>query len=36
MKQFKLITRRINGGYNGLQDRVQKYQNGVSYFTQTG
>jgi N-acetylmuramoyl-L-alanine amidase len=36
MKQFKGITRRINGGYNGLQDRVQKYQNGVSYFTQTG
>jgi N-acetylmuramoyl-L-alanine amidase len=36
MRQFKLITRRINGGYNGLQDRVHKYQNGLSYFTQTG
>ncbi|RYZ22075.1 MAG: hypothetical protein EOO16_10590 [Chitinophagaceae bacterium] len=36
MKQFKLITRRINGGYNGLQDRVHKYQQGVSWFTQTG
>jgi N-acetylmuramoyl-L-alanine amidase len=36
MKHFKQITRRINGGYNGLQDRVHKYQNGASWFNQTG
>jgi putative chitinase len=25
-QQFKLITKRINGGYNGLDDRIKYYQ----------
>jgi len=26
VQQFKLITKRINGGYNGLDDRIKYYQ----------
>lgn len=29
---FKLITRRINGGYNGLPDRLHRFKIGVQYF----
>lgn len=29
---FKLITRRINGGYNGLPDRLHRFKVGVQYF----
>lgn len=29
---FKKITKKINGGYNGLQDRVNKYMAGVAWF----
>lgn len=30
---FKQITRKINGGYNGLQDRIAKLISGVQQFT---
>jgi putative chitinase len=29
---FKEITRKINGGYNGLADRLNRYKTGVKYF----
>jgi putative chitinase len=29
---FKLITKKINGGYNGLAERVAKYKSGSKYF----
>lgn len=29
---FKQITRRINGGYNGLADRLNKYKQGLKQF----
>jgi putative chitinase len=32
LDQFKLITRRINGGYNGLNDRISRYKAGVQFF----
>ncbi len=32
LSQFKLLTKRINGGYNGLQDRVQRFKAGVEAF----
>ncbi|GAA4322615.1 hypothetical protein GCM10023149_23070 [Mucilaginibacter gynuensis] len=32
LDHFKLITRKINGGYNGLSDRVSRYKNGVAAF----
>ncbi|XZF16421.1 glycoside hydrolase family 19 protein [Chitinophagaceae bacterium MMS25-I14] len=32
LDNFKKITQRINGGYNGLQDRISRYKNGVKYF----
>jgi putative chitinase len=33
LAQFKAITKKINGGYNGLSDRVMRYKAGVSLFT---
>lgn len=30
--RFKQITRRINGGLNGIQDRIQRYKSGLPYF----
>ncbi|MFT3704319.1 MAG: glycoside hydrolase family 19 protein [Agriterribacter sp.] len=35
LDNFKLMTRRINGGYNGLADRLHRYKLGVSSFVQT-
>ncbi len=32
LEAFREITRRINGGYNGLADRVHRYQQGLSFF----
>jgi len=32
LEHFKLITKRINGGYNGLNDRLSRYRAGVQYF----
>lgn len=29
---FKKITKAINGGYNGLPDRLNRYKAGLSYF----
>ncbi|PIF44084.1 putative chitinase [Chryseobacterium sp. 52] len=29
---FKKITKTINGGYNGLPDRLNRYKTGLSYF----
>ncbi|MEP6514532.1 MAG: glycoside hydrolase family 19 protein, partial [Parafilimonas sp.] len=29
---FKEITHRINGGYNGLDDRIHRYKAGVKFF----
>ncbi|GAB3640088.1 glycoside hydrolase family 19 protein [Spirosoma arcticum] len=29
---FKQITRRINGGYNGLPDRLFRFKNGAKHF----
>lgn len=31
-RQFKAITRIINGGYNGLEDRVQKYERALRFL----
>ena len=33
LDHFKLITRKINGGYNGLSDRVARFRKGVTSFT---
>ncbi|PVD52248.1 chitinase [Terrimonas sp.] len=33
LENFKLITRRINGGYNGLEDRLHRYKMGLSVFS---
>lgn len=30
---YKEITRKINGGYNGLEDRLYKYKQGLKFFT---
>lgn len=32
LNHFKLITRRINGGYNGLSDRLTRFKKGLPYF----
>lgn len=32
LDNFKLITRKINGGYNGLPDRLHRFKVGVQYF----
>lgn len=32
LTQFKAITKKINGGYNGLSDRVARYKAGASLF----
>lgn len=32
LDNFILITRRINGGTNGLNDRLNRYKNGVKFF----
>jgi putative chitinase len=33
LEAFKEITRKINGGYNGLPDRLNKYKLGLKSFT---
>lgn len=30
--QFKSITKKINGGFNGLADRIARYKSGVNFF----
>jgi putative chitinase len=32
LTQFKMITKRINGGYNGLADRINRFKTGCKYF----
>jgi putative chitinase len=32
LANFILITRKINGGTNGLHDRLNRYKNGVKFF----
>ena len=32
LEHFKEITKRINGGYNGLPDRLHRYKQGVETF----
>jgi predicted chitinase len=32
MANFIAITKKINGGTNGLQDRVQRYSKGLPFF----
>jgi len=32
LQNFKLLTRKINGGLNGLADRVTRYKIGVKFF----
>jgi predicted chitinase len=32
LELFKEITRKINGGYNGLPDRLNKYRSGLKLF----
>lgn len=32
LANFKLITKRINGGYNGLNDRLSRYHSGLEFF----
>jgi putative chitinase len=32
LENFKAITRKINGGHNGLADRLNRYKIGVKYF----
>jgi putative chitinase len=34
LDEFKAITRRINGGYNGLADRIHRYKEGLAAITQ--
>ena len=29
---YRLLTRKINGGYNGLNDRISKFQAGLPFF----
>ncbi|HMF70610.1 MAG TPA: hypothetical protein VK616_04005 [Flavitalea sp.] len=36
LDSFKAITRKINGGYNGLADRIQRYQKGRLEFLTSG
>lgn len=35
LTQFKLITRKINGGLNGFADRLDRYKKGVQFFIGT-
>ena len=35
LDNFKEITRRINGGFNGLADRLHRYKEGALLFTTT-
>jgi len=32
LENFKAITKKINGGYNGLADRLNRYKVGMKYF----
>lgn len=32
LEHFKLITKKINGGFNGLADRLNRYKIGVKFF----
>ena len=32
LDNFKKLTKKINGGYNGLADRLNRYKNGLKYF----
>lgn len=33
LQNFKGITKKINGGYNGLDDRLKRYKAGVNFFS---
>lgn len=33
LEQFILLTKKINGGTNGLQDRINRYRTGLNFFT---
>jgi putative chitinase len=33
LDEFKLLTRKINGGFNGLNDRISRFKAGVEFFT---
>lgn len=33
LEAFKLLTRKINGGFNGLPDRLNRYRSGVNFFS---
>src|ERR1700754_2491489 len=35
LDEFRAITRRINGGYNGLADRIHRYKEGLAAITQS-
>ena len=35
LEYFKEITKRINGGYNGLPDRLHRYKQGIGLFSST-
>jgi putative chitinase len=32
LENFKQLTKKINGGYNGLPDRLNRYKTGLKYF----
>jgi len=32
LESFKQLTKKINGGYNGLADRLNRYKAGMKYF----
>jgi putative chitinase len=32
LENFRLITKKINGGFNGLNDRINRYKAGVKFF----
>lgn len=32
LENFKTITKKINGGFNGLNDRINRYKVGVKFF----
>lgn len=36
LANFQLLTKKINGGFNGLSDRLSRYKNGHEIFLQDG